>query len=62
MFLLSHISPADARGAIKDIYNAFPPGSEPPQPLKLMTASPEFLLRQFETIQYFAKHPKLSFA
>jgi len=61
MFLLEHILPENATGAIKDIYSGFPPEIGPPLPLKLMTASPEFLLSQFETIKYFASHPKLSF-
>ncbi|MCP4105237.1 MAG: hypothetical protein GY749_06835 [Desulfobacteraceae bacterium] len=61
MFLLNHIKPEEATGKVAEIYGAFPKEIGVPKPLQMMSASPELLERQFESIKYFTSHKNLSF-
>ena len=61
MFLLNHAAPQNASGRIKEIYDLFPPAMGPPLPLQLISASPGFMLSQFEIMKYFTGHERLSF-
>jgi alkylhydroperoxidase family enzyme len=58
--LLRTVEPGDATGRIKEIYDLFPPEVGVPRTLKLLSASPELLNRQFGFISYFREHPRLS--
>lgn len=61
MFLLNHSTPDNATGRVKEIYDLFPPEMGPPKPLQLISASPGFMLSQFEIMKYFTDHKTLSF-
>ena len=61
MFLLDYVTPENASGKIQEIYAAFPPGIGPPHPLQLISASPGFLIGQFEILKHYQNHKNLSF-
>lgn len=58
--LLQTVEPGHATGRLKEIYDLFPPEVGVPRTLKLYSASPELLNRQFNVISYFREHPRLS--
>ena len=58
--LLKTIEPGEATGRLKEIYDLFPPEVGVPRTLRLYSASPELLNRQFGFISYFREHPRLS--
>jgi len=59
--MLLHITePGQASGRLKEIYDFFPPEVGVPRTLKLLSASPGLLDKQFGIISYFRDHPRLS--
>ncbi len=59
MFLLDHVAPEDAQGAVKEAYSVFPQGFPVPEPLKLMSASPELCLQQSRVLNYYINHNRI---
>lgn len=58
--LLQTTDPAKATGRLKEIYDFFPPEVGVPRTLRLYSASPGLLDKQFGVIGYFRDHPRLS--
>jgi hypothetical protein len=57
------VSPEKAQGVVKEAYDAFMKNlGIIPKPMEMMSVSPGLFELQFRRIQYYAKHPKLSFA
>lgn len=61
MFKLKHVKPEEATGAIKKAYDVFPPSMGIPEPLQLMSVSPQLLQAAVGGIRYFMSHPRLEF-
>ncbi len=59
MFFLRTLEPGQATGKTAEIFKAFEQVGIP-EPLKLLSASPGLLERQFGMIEYFRGHPNLS--
>lgn len=59
MFLLNHVEPDKAEGAVAEAYAVFPPGMPPAAPLIMMSASPELARLQSKIIGYYIGHPTL---
>lgn len=62
MYLLKTADPSGLTGKAAELFAMFPPHVSPPEPLKLMTASPGLLAVQAESIAYFRGHQELDFA
>lgn len=63
MALISTVTPHAADGIIKRGYDMFMENMGIiPKPMEMMSASPALFELQLKRIQYFATHPKLSFA
>lgn len=63
MALVTTVAPENAEGVIKEGYEMFQKNvGAIPQPMQLMSISPALFELQLKRIQYFGKHPKLSFA
>lgn len=63
MALISTVSPENAKGIIKEGYDMFMKRiGIIPRPLEMMSASPALFELQLRRVEYFAKHPTLSFA
>ncbi len=59
MFILNHVKPEEATGKVAEAYSVFPPEVPVPDPLVLMSASPELTRLQSEIIRHFMGHEKL---
>jgi len=59
MFILNHVNPEDATGKVAEAYGVFPPGLPVPEPLVMMSASPDLVLLQSHIIRYFLGQDKL---
>ena len=59
MFLLKHMKPEEATGKVADAYAAFPKGIPVPDPLVLMSVSPELTEIQSGIIRHYMTHEKL---
>lgn len=63
MALINTVPPEQAEGIIKEGYDMFMKKvGIIPRPLEMMSASPGLFELQLRRIEYFSKHPKLSFA
>jgi hypothetical protein len=63
MAFVTTVAPENATGIIKEGYDMFMKNvGTIPQPMQLMSLSPALFELQLKRIQYFSKHPKLSFA
>ncbi len=63
MALVTTVAPEKAEGVVKEGYEMFMKNvGAIPQPMQLMSISPALFELQLKRIQYFSKHPKLSFA
>ncbi len=61
MFLLNHVKPEDATGKVAEAYSAFPPQIPVPDPLVMMSVSPEIVHSQSKIVQHYMTHDKLDF-
>ncbi|MCP4667641.1 MAG: hypothetical protein GY849_14900 [Deltaproteobacteria bacterium] len=59
MFILNHVKPEEATGKVAEAYSVFPKGIPVPEPLILMSASPELTHLQSGVIRHFMTHEKL---
>lgn len=62
MYLLKTVEPSQLTGKAAELFAMFPPHVSPPEPLKLMAASPGMLEVQAGAIGYFRGHKDLDFA
>lgn len=63
MALVTTVAPEKAEGVIKEGYEMFMKNvGAIPQPMQLMSISPQLFELQLKRIRYFGKHPKLGFA
>lgn len=63
MALINTVPPEQAEGIIKEGYDMFMKRvGIIPRPLEMMSASPGLFELQLRRIEYFSKHPKLSFS
>ncbi len=53
MFILNHVKPEDATGKMAEAYALFPPEIPVPEPLVMMSASPDLASLQSNIIRYF---------
>jgi len=53
MFILNHVKPEDATGKMAEAYALFPPEIPVPEPLVMMSASPDLASLQGNIIRYF---------
>ncbi len=59
MFILNHVKPDEATGKTAQAYSVFPPEVPVPDPLVLMSASPELTHLQSGIIRHYMGHEKL---
>jgi hypothetical protein len=60
MFILNHVKPEDATGKVAEAYAVIPPGVPLPEPLLMMSASPDLIhLWTQNIIRYFRNHDRL---
>jgi len=59
MFILKHVKPQDASGKVAKAYAAIPSQSPVPEPLLLLSASPQLAYLQSDIIRYFINHDTL---
>lgn len=59
MFILNHVKPEEATGQVAEAYALFPPEIPVPEPLVMMSASPELVTLQTNIIRYFRSREKL---
>lgn len=62
MYLVKTTDPAQLTGKAAELFAMFPPHVGPPEPLKLMSASPGLLEAQAGVIAYYRDHKDLDFA
>ena len=63
MALIKTVSPEQAEGKMKEAFDMFLTHlGVIPKPLEMMSASPALFEQQFNRIQYYTRHPTLSFA
>ena len=61
MFILNHVKPEEATGKVAEAYGVFPPGMTVPEPLVMMSASPDLASLQSNIIRYFHSQARLDF-
>lgn len=62
MAIIKTVSPEEAQGEIKEVYDAMLQGvGMVPSPLQLASASPGIFKLYWQSIKYFSDHPTLSF-
>ena len=62
MALLKTVAPEDAQGNVEKAYAFFVKnGMSVPKPLEMVSVSPELIRLQSEMLDYYMKHPTLSF-
>jgi hypothetical protein len=59
MFILKHVKPEEATGKVAEAYGVLPPGMPVPDPLVMMSASPDLALLQSNIMRYFIGQEKL---
>jgi len=59
MFIVNHVRPEDAAGKVAKAYAAIPSQSPVPEPLLLLSASPQLAYLQSDVIRYFINHDTL---
>jgi len=60
MFILDHVKPEEATGKVAEAYAFVPPGVPVPEPLLMMSASPDLIhLWTQNIIRYFRNHDRL---
>ena len=59
MFILDHVKPEEATGKAAQAYSIFPKQVPVPEPLVLMSASPDLALAQSEIIRHYMNHETL---
>ena len=59
MFILNHVKPEVATGKVAEAYSVFPKEIPVPEPLILMSASPEIAHLQSSVIRHYMTHEKL---
>ena len=59
MFILNHVKPENATGKVAEAYSIFPPEIPVPDPLIIMSASPELVHLQSAVIRHYMTHEKL---
>ncbi len=59
MFIINHVRPEDATGRVAEAYSVLPPQVPVPDPLILMSASPELVYLQSGVIRHYMNHEKL---
>lgn len=59
MFKLETVRPEEATGKVAEAYSVFPEGMPIPEPIVLMSASPELAHLQSGVIRYYMTHSKL---
>ncbi len=60
MFILNHVEPEEATGKIAEAYAFFPPGVALPEPLLIMSASPDLAYLWIDNIiRYYRNHERL---
>jgi hypothetical protein len=59
MFILDHVTPEAADGKVAQAYSFFPKQIPVPEPMVLMSASPDLSLAQSEIFRYYSAHEKL---
>ena len=59
MFILNHVKPEEATGKVAEAYSVFPPEIPVPEPMLMMSASPELASLQSNIIRYFRSQEKL---
>ena len=62
MFILNHVKPEEAHGKVAEAYAVFPPGMPVPEPMLMMSASPDLALLQSNIIRYFRSQEDLDLA
>jgi hypothetical protein len=59
MFILNHVKPEEASGKVAQAYGVIPPEIPVPEPLQMMSASPDLAFLQSNVIRYFRSQEKL---
>jgi hypothetical protein len=59
MFILNHVKQEEATGKVAEAYSVFPPEFPAPDPLVLMSVSPELMSQQSGIIRHYMTHEKL---
>ena len=59
MFMLSHVKPDEATDKVAEAYSVMPPNVPVPEPLVLMSASPELAFQQSGIIRHYLNHERL---
>lgn len=59
MLILDYVKPEDATDKVAEAYSIFPEQVPVPEPLLMMSASPDLALKQSEILHYFMLHDKL---
>lgn len=59
MFLLNHVKPEEATGKVAEAYGLFPPEIPVPEPMLMMSASPDLAFLQSNVVRYFRSQEKL---
>ena len=59
MFILNHVEPEEATGKVAEAYGVIPPGMPVPEPLQMMSASPDLAYLQSIILRYFISQDKL---
>lgn len=59
MLILDYVKPEDATDKVAEAYSIFPEQVPVPEPLMMMSASPELALKQSEILHYFILHERL---
>jgi hypothetical protein len=59
MFILNHVKPEEATGKVAEAYGVIPPEIPVPEPLQMMSASPDLAFLQSNIIRYFRSQEKL---
>jgi uncharacterized protein YciW len=62
MFILNHVKPEEATGKVAEAYAVFPPGMPVPEPMVMMSVSPDLAHLQSNIIRYFRSQERLDLA
>lgn len=59
MLILNHVKPEDATGKVAEAYALFPPGMPVPEPMLMLSASPDLACLQSNIIRYYRSQEDL---
>lgn len=59
MIILNHVKPEEAVGKVAEAYGVFPPEIPVPEPMMMLSASPDLALLQSNIIRYFRSQERL---